>query len=91
MVNSSLGLTGPIPPVDVEQLRWELEKIYADWVYAQKSKDAEWWERSTAQAWIRFMEVAQQFRLPVGFETIQYFRATFSYSFFYHNAARQEH
>jgi ubiquinone biosynthesis protein len=79
MVNSSLGLTGPIPPVDVEQLRWELEKIYADWVYAQKSKDAEWWERSTAQAWIRFMEVAQQFRLPVGFETIQYFRATFSY------------
>jgi predicted unusual protein kinase regulating ubiquinone biosynthesis (AarF/ABC1/UbiB family) len=79
MVNSSLGLTGPIPPVDVEQLRWELEKIYADWVYAQKSRDAEWWERSTAQAWIRFMEVAQQFRLPVGFETIQYFRATFSY------------
>lgn len=79
MVNCSLTLMGPIPPVDVERLRWEIEKIYADWMYAQRSKDAEWWERSTAQAWLRFMEVAQEFGLPVGFETIQYFRATFSY------------
>jgi predicted unusual protein kinase regulating ubiquinone biosynthesis (AarF/ABC1/UbiB family) len=79
MVNCSLSLTGSIPPLDVERLRWEIEKIYADWIYAQRSKDAEWWERSTAQAWLRFMEVAQEFHLPVGFETIQYFRATFSY------------
>jgi ubiquinone biosynthesis protein len=79
MVNCSLSLTGPIPPMDVERLRWEIEKIYADWMYAQRSKDAEWWERSTAQAWLRFMEIAQEFGLPVGFETIQYFRATFSY------------
>jgi hypothetical protein len=79
MVNCSLTLTGPLPPIDVENIRWEIEKIYADWVYAQNSKDAEWWERSAAQAWLRFMEVAQQFALPIGYETIQYFRATFSY------------
>jgi ubiquinone biosynthesis protein len=79
MVNCSLSLTGPLPPIDVERIRWEIEKIYSDWVYAQKSKDAEWWERSAAQAWLRFMEVAQKFQLPVSFETIQYFRATFSY------------
>jgi ubiquinone biosynthesis protein len=79
MVNCSLSLTGSLPPVDVEKIRWEIEKIYADWVYAQNSKDAEWWERSAAQAWLRFMEVAREFALPVSFETIQYFRATFSY------------
>ena len=79
MVNCSLTLAGPLPPIDVERIRWEIEKIYADWVYAQKSRDAEWWERSAAQAWLRFMEVAQRFQLPVNFETIQYFRATFSY------------
>jgi ubiquinone biosynthesis protein len=79
MVNCSLTLAGPLPPVDVERIRWEIEKIYADWVYAQKSPHAEWWERSSAQAWVRFMEVAQRFQLPVNYETIQYFRATFSY------------
>ena len=79
MVNCSLTLAGPLPPIDVERIRWEIEKIYADWVYAQKSPHAEWWERSAAQAWLRFMEVAQRFQLPVNFETIQYFRATFSY------------
>jgi ubiquinone biosynthesis protein len=79
MVNCSLTLAGPLPPIDVERIRWEIEKIYADWVYAQKSTHAEWWERSAAQAWLRFMEVAQRFQLPVNFETIQYFRATFSY------------
>jgi ubiquinone biosynthesis protein len=79
MVNCSLTLAGPLPPIDVEKIRWQIEKIYADWVYAQNSKDAEWWERSAAQAWLRFMEVAQEFALPVNFETIQYFRATFSY------------
>jgi ubiquinone biosynthesis protein len=79
MVNASLGLAGAIPPVDIESVRWELEKVYADWLYAGKSKDAEWWERSTAQVWLRYMEIAQEFGLPVSFETIQYFRATFSY------------
>ncbi len=79
MVNCSLSLAGSLPPIDVDRIRWEIEKVYADWVYAQKSKDAEWWERSTAQAWLRYMEVAQRFALPVSFETVQYFRATFSY------------
>ena len=35
----------------------EMEKIYADAVYAMQSEDAEWWERSAAQGWLRFMEI----------------------------------
>lgn len=79
MVNASLGLAGPLPPIDVESIRRELTKVYADWVYTQKSRDAEWWERSMVQIWIRTMEVAQQYQMPMSFETIQYFRAAFSY------------
>lgn len=79
MVNASLGLAGPLPPIDVEMVRRELEKVYADWIYTQKSTDAEWWERSMAQIWLRTMEVAQQYHMPMSFETIQYFRAAFSY------------
>jgi hypothetical protein len=79
MVNSSLSLLGPLPPTDVERIRHELERIYADWIYAVNSRDAEWWERSSAYAWLRFLEVARQFRIPVSAEMIQFFRTTFSY------------
>ena len=79
MVNASIGLAGPLPPIDIEQIRKELEKIYGDWLYNQKSPDAEWWERSMGQVWIRCLEVARQYNMPMKFETIQYFRAAFSY------------
>jgi ubiquinone biosynthesis protein len=79
MVNCSISFTGPLPPVDVERLGKEVEQIYADWLYAQKSRDAEWWERSTAQAWLRYIEVARKLGVPVSLETIQFFRATFLY------------
>jgi ubiquinone biosynthesis protein len=79
MVNCSLSLLGPLPPMDVERIRHELEKIYADWIYAVNSKDAEWWEKSAAQAWLRFLEVAREFRIPASGEMIQFFRTSFSY------------
>jgi predicted unusual protein kinase regulating ubiquinone biosynthesis (AarF/ABC1/UbiB family) len=79
MVNCSISFSGPLPPIDVERLGKEVEQIYADWTYAQKSRDAEWWERSTAQAWLRYIEVARKFGVPVSLETIQFFRATFLY------------
>jgi hypothetical protein len=43
------------------------------------SRDAEWWEKSSASSWLRFLEVARQFEMPANFEMIQLFRATFSY------------
>ena len=79
MVNCALSLIGPLPPMDVERIRVEMEKIYADGVYAMSSRDAEWWEKSAAQGWVRFLEVARQFSMPASFETIQLFRTTFAY------------
>jgi hypothetical protein len=57
--------------------RWR--SSYADWSYAQNSKDAEWWERSGAQVWLRFMEGARRHQLPLSFEAVQFFRAFLSY------------
>jgi predicted unusual protein kinase regulating ubiquinone biosynthesis (AarF/ABC1/UbiB family) len=79
MVNCSVSFAGPLPPIDVERLFKEVEQIYEDWIYAQKSRDAEWWERSTAQAWLRYIEVARKLGVPVGLGVIQFFRATFLY------------
>jgi ubiquinone biosynthesis protein len=79
MTNCALSLLGPLPPLDVESIRHEMEKIYAEAVYAMRSDDAEWWEKSAAQGWLRFMEVARQFSIPAGTDTIQFFRTTFAY------------
>ena len=70
MVNTALSFVGPLPPMDVERVRATMEKIYADAVYAMNSEDAEWWEKSAAQGWLRFLEVARQFSLPASFEAI---------------------
>jgi predicted unusual protein kinase regulating ubiquinone biosynthesis (AarF/ABC1/UbiB family) len=79
MANCALSLLGPLPPMDVEGVLHEFEKIYAEAVYAMKSPDAEWWEKSAAQGWLRFLEVARQYSIPAGVDTIQFFRTTFAY------------
>jgi ubiquinone biosynthesis protein len=79
LANVALSLLGPLPPMDVESIRHEFENIYADAVYAMKSDDAEWWEKSAAQGWLRFLEVARKFSIPAGADTIKFFRTTFAY------------
>jgi predicted unusual protein kinase regulating ubiquinone biosynthesis (AarF/ABC1/UbiB family) len=79
MVNCSINLAGRLPPIDVDEVMKALDDIYADWVYAVSSTDAEWWERSTAQNWLRYINVAQEYGIPVSLETIRFFRATFLY------------
>jgi hypothetical protein len=56
-----------------------MDQIFADWVFAVTSTDAEWWERSTAQNWLRFINVARDFGIPVTMQTLQFFRATLLY------------
>jgi len=79
IANTALSLAGPLPPMDVDRVRGEMENIYSDWVYAMNSRDAEWWERSSGQAWLRFMQVAREFHMPANHESIQFFRTSFSY------------
>src|SRR5271154_1184321 len=79
MVNALIALAGPLPPIDVDRFVKALEAIFTDWVFALKSPDAEWWERSSATNWFRYIAVAQEFGVPVALETIQFFRATVLY------------
>ena len=67
----------------------EMEKIYADSVYAMQSADAEWWEKTSAQGWLRFIEVARRFSLPASFELLLVFRTTFSYDTIVHRLDRK--
>jgi predicted unusual protein kinase regulating ubiquinone biosynthesis (AarF/ABC1/UbiB family) len=79
LVNCALSLSGPLPPMDVERVRTEMEKVYADAVFATHSRDAEWWEKSSAQGWLRLLEIARRFAIPANFEAIQLYRTSFAY------------
>jgi ubiquinone biosynthesis protein len=79
MVNCSINLAGPVPPLEVHRALKAMEEIYADWIYAKNSTDAEWWERSSAQNWLRYIGVAREFGIPVSLEILQFFRATLLY------------
>jgi predicted unusual protein kinase regulating ubiquinone biosynthesis (AarF/ABC1/UbiB family) len=79
MVRTSLKFAGRLPPINIDDAMAALEQIYADWMYAVSSSDAQWWERSSAQTWLRYISTARQFGIPVNRETIQFFRATFLY------------
>jgi hypothetical protein len=77
MVRSSITLAGRLPAINVDDVLEAMEEIYADWVYAISSTDAEWWERCSAQTWLRHIKGAREFGMPVTLEMIQFFRATF--------------
>jgi ubiquinone biosynthesis protein len=79
MVHCTINLAGRLPPIDVDSVFKRMEAIYADWIYAVSSTDAEWWERSSAQNWLRYINVAREYGIPVSLETIQFFRATLLY------------
>jgi predicted unusual protein kinase regulating ubiquinone biosynthesis (AarF/ABC1/UbiB family) len=79
MVACALGLAGHLPPIDLDTVIKAMEHIYADWVYAVRSTDAEWWERSTALNWFRYVNLARDHSIPVSLETIQFFRASLLY------------
>jgi len=79
MANALIALASPLPPIDVDRFVKALETILTDWVFALKSPHAEWWERSSAANWLRYIAAAQEFGVPIGLETIQFFRATVLY------------
>jgi ubiquinone biosynthesis protein len=79
MVNASMRLVEPLPPIDVVGFMQAVEENYTDWVYANASTDAEWWERSTAQTWLRYINIARDYGVPVSLEITQFFRATLLY------------
>jgi ubiquinone biosynthesis protein len=79
LTNAAMHFFGQLPPMDGHRLTRLMQEGFADFLYAVISRDAEWWERSSAQLWLRFIVVAQQFDIQVSRETLQLFRATLLY------------
>jgi ubiquinone biosynthesis protein len=79
LVNTALSMAGPLPPMDVDRMRSLMEKTYSDNLYAMQAVDAEWWEKTPAQGWLKMLEIGREFQLPSNYEAILFFRTSFSY------------
>jgi predicted unusual protein kinase regulating ubiquinone biosynthesis (AarF/ABC1/UbiB family) len=78
IVQSSARLAS-FPPMDVDAVNEAMGGIWADWILAVRSTDAEWWERSSAANWVRYINAAGEHQMPMNAEIIQLSRATLLY------------
>ncbi|WIG95679.1 AarF/UbiB family protein [Myxococcus sp. SDU36] len=76
MVSAVLALLEPLPSVDVEEFSRKLEGIFWQDLYANKSRTSRWWERTSANLWIGFFKLAQEYRVPMNLNTLRMIRST---------------
>lgn len=79
MVDATLSMLEPLPPIDLERFTKAIEGVYWDWLYATKSKHADWWERTTGELWTQIVDVARRSRVSVQLDVLRLFRAATIY------------
>lgn len=79
MVQSALAVLEPLPPIDIDEFSKRVEGIFWQDLYAFKSKHTEWWERTSAKIWIRFLSLAREYNIPLNLNTLKMIRSTLLY------------
>jgi ubiquinone biosynthesis protein len=79
MVQSAVALLEPLPPIDIDEFSKRVEIVFWDDLYAFKSHYTQWWERTSAKIWIRFLELARQYNIPLTLSTLRMIRSTLMY------------
>jgi len=79
MVQSAVALLEPLPPIDIDELSKRLENVFWEDLYAFKSRHTQWWERTSAKIWIKYMELAREYDAPLALNTLRMIRSTLLY------------
>lgn len=74
-----MAMMAPLPSVDMAALRARAEQVGWESHLRNASKDAAWWERTTAFMWMRFIDISRDFALPINADVLQMTRATLLY------------
>lgn len=75
----ALTLLEPLPPMDTDKVIHAIEKVFWDAMIAQRSEHSEWWEKTSANLWLGFFRVTNQFKIPMGLDHVRMIRATLLY------------
>lgn len=76
MVQAVLGTMEPLPYIDVDELARRIEMVFWQDLFASRSKDAQWWERTTANLWIAFFSITGEYKMPMHLNTLRMVRVT---------------
>ena len=79
MVQAALAILEPLPPIDIDEFSKRVEGIFWQDLYAFKSEHTEWWERTSAKIWIRFLRLAREYNVPLNLNTLKMIRSTLLY------------
>lgn len=79
MVSCVIGLMEPLPPIDVDSLRRNLEDAWWKAFYGIKSKHAQWWERTSFRLWTALYREVRRHRIPLPLNMLRMIRATLLY------------
>jgi ubiquinone biosynthesis protein len=79
MVQSAVALLEPLPPIDIDELSKRLENLFWEHLNAYRSKHTQWWERTSARVWIKYMELAREYNAPLALNTLRMIRSTLLY------------
>jgi ubiquinone biosynthesis protein len=79
LVECSLAILEPLPPIDTEAFAADLEVMFWDWIHAMQSEHAEWWEKASGMMWMKFAAITRRYNVAITAEIVRIFRATFLY------------
>ncbi len=79
MVECSIAMIEPLPPIDVTRYTREVETLYWESLYGSRDHGSAWWERARGVLWLRFAAIGRNYGVPINIDTLRLFRATFLY------------
>ena len=79
LVEICVNNTIPLPPIDVEEFRSLLERYLWQNRLAQISKEADWWERTSAGVFIGLAKATRDLNIPMVPNMLSIMRATLLY------------
>lgn len=79
MVQASLHLLEPLPPIDVGEFARELQAVYRQQQYSIRSKDAPWFERCSSGIFIDMIGLSRKYGIPMNADVLRIARANLLY------------
>lgn len=78
-VNASMASQAPFPNMDLSRYAKIMERVFWKRYVDIKSKQSEWWERTTAGAWLMIMDVMRDFQVPANINMLRLIRSSLLY------------
>jgi predicted unusual protein kinase regulating ubiquinone biosynthesis (AarF/ABC1/UbiB family) len=69
----------PLPFIDVTDLQYRLEHNIWQYYTSAWTRDAEWYDRTSAKLWLNSVEISREMNLPINIDVLRMLRATLLY------------